>query len=53
MLAGKCLCGVVRYAAEAPFLYAGYSTPGFRPWSPGDLTYQPTRQQHGSTERRK
>ena len=24
MLAGKCLCGVVRYAVEGPFRYAGY-----------------------------
>ena len=24
MLAGKCSCGVVRYAVEGPFLYAGY-----------------------------
>jgi hypothetical protein len=24
MLAGKCLCGTVRYAVERPFRYAGY-----------------------------
>ena len=26
MRAGKCLCGVVRYAVEASFLYAGYDS---------------------------
>jgi hypothetical protein len=29
MLAGKCSCGVVRSAAEGPFLDAGYGTPAF------------------------